>query len=620
MARTLPRGAVGAVSASADGRLSLAGEVVMPKNILVFMDGTRNKPSDERVRKDTNVWKAYKTFGLGDEQTVAKYVRGVGTPRTESVNLPPKQVLENRSRVAALNSNSNLRERAGRFIFAAPQWVALNIGASAVGWGVADRVVEAYAFMSEHYQPGDFVYVFGFSRGAYEARSLVSFAERVGTVLRTRSRMTDPNWLIHQAYDYFRSNDPQSQKTLRLLLRKRSGSGVPRPSASMNIHFVGVWDTVAALGGVPGSLPGKRQTVRQARRWYKRAPLKLVRKEFERLTSVKSAEVLPSNVEHGRHAMAVHELRKNFAPLLWEPANARQTVQQVWFAGAHADVGGGYRETALSDIALDWMLSEAASAPRALMQESAPPTYSKISPAPGTLAPHHEIQGWFSFFDPVPRLVLQNHVAVGSAQLKDVRVHRSALLRLFRPEATDYGECKFEADLPWRTRYPIGVSSALKALDDYLVQFQVWASYPEESSPSSNEARAPFPRQPQPKCVEELRAAEATVLWGPFSSDFSYDVVEAVAILLVFEHYEPCERLIERLVVPTTPPALNAELQNLLPAMRRLPPIVPPHALEWVTQMLSRVSQAWDTQVRAAEAVDPPESNGTEEVEEPGKD
>src|SRR5439155_16724870 len=125
---------------------------------------------------------------------------------------------------------------------------------------------------------------------------------------------------------------------LRRFLHDITGRDGPRGEEILPIYFIGVWDTVGALG-LSGLLKGFT------------APF----------TQFHQTE-LPANVTHARHALALHENRKLFPPLLWKrrsPKNPQQTLEQRWFNGAHSDVGGGYPEHEWSDIALNWMAKEA---------------------------------------------------------------------------------------------------------------------------------------------------------------------------------------------------------------------------------------------------------------------
>jgi hypothetical protein len=102
------------------------------------------------------------------------------------------------------------------------------------------------------------------------------------------------------------------------------------------IHFLGVWDTVGALG----------------------VPLEVIRWMIRKRIEFHDTELAP-NVTYAYHALAIHEYRRDFPPTLWTVTRSGQTVEQVWFPGAHSDVGGGLSETGLSDVTLLWMAERA---------------------------------------------------------------------------------------------------------------------------------------------------------------------------------------------------------------------------------------------------------------------
>ena len=111
---------------------------------------------------------------------------------------------------------------------------------------------------------------------------------------------------------------------------------LPLDKEKIPIWFIGVWDTVGALGA-----PGILQSLTR------------------RYVRFHNTE-LPSNVTHAYQALALHELRKQFKPVFWtKRTSANQRIEQVWFAGAHSDIGGGYPEHGISDITLRWMASKA---------------------------------------------------------------------------------------------------------------------------------------------------------------------------------------------------------------------------------------------------------------------
>jgi hypothetical protein len=202
----------------------------------------------------------------------------------------------------------------------------------ATGRGLSRNIQSAYKWLSDNYDPdaNDAIFVLGFSRGAFTVRSLVGLLTRCGIP-------RNADWeLVQEAYDLYRL-DPQATQTAAAraqFLAKHNCDPGPQ------ISFLGVWDTVGSLG-IPKDLD-----------W-----LGLEAKKFE----FHSTTLSPA-VRIARHAIAVDEQRSNFTPTLWTEQAKNQDVKQVWFPGVHCDVGGGYKETGLSDGALRWMIKEAAEA------------------------------------------------------------------------------------------------------------------------------------------------------------------------------------------------------------------------------------------------------------------
>ncbi len=207
----------------------------------------------------------------------------------------------------------------------------------AFGFGLFDNVRSGYRYLALNYDPGDEIFVFGFSRGAYTARSLVGMIGRVG--LLTREALISDH--LPEAVRRYRRTRPDRHSFHGVSdERFKQVHGHP----DLRVDFLGVFDTVGALG-VPGA--------------------------FRRGHQFHDVE-LGSTVVCARQALAIDEHRMKFEPTLWEgrgepaegeaalPAGeAARDVRQVWFEGSHSDVGGGYGDCGLSDTALDWMVAQA---------------------------------------------------------------------------------------------------------------------------------------------------------------------------------------------------------------------------------------------------------------------
>lgn len=204
----------------------------------------------------------------------------------------------------------------------------------AFGSGLFENVLDCYEFLVHNYFPGDAIYLFGFSRGAYTVRSLAGLIRNSGILKRGHEVHQDGAVELYR--DYAGDARPEGARA-----REFRASH----SYETDIHFIGVWDTVGALG-----IPGLHGASRLAKGmdW-----------QFHDVT-------LSHRVHFAYQALAVHEHRAEFTPTLWElkspDPDYPQTLEQVWFSGAHADVGGGYAATGLSDVALSWMVRKATAA------------------------------------------------------------------------------------------------------------------------------------------------------------------------------------------------------------------------------------------------------------------
>jgi len=283
------------------------------QRLAVFMDGTWNDAEDQ-----TNVWRLSQLVAASGTESApqrSKYIAGVGT---------------------------NWHER---------------ITGGAVGRGLSNNVIEAYTWLAQHYdwdspQP-DEIYLFGFSRGAYTARSVAGLIAVCG--LMRPGAPFDVNWL----YERYRARKNRATPIYRLEFFKRTGERALTTdeetllahSRRVDIHMIGVWDTVGALGvpwtGMP--LIGKQSF------YFHNPNLSVIHK-------------------HAFQALAIDEHRGAYKPTLWTvfvpearpgevegipklPEDGR--CEQRWFAGAHSNVGGGYRNDALPQAPLAWLQQKA---------------------------------------------------------------------------------------------------------------------------------------------------------------------------------------------------------------------------------------------------------------------
>ena len=291
------------------------------KNIVLFMDGTWNARDGLR---HTNVLQLFDATLEVENKQIRHYIPGVGAAERLSKGRFKSPY------VVGADIKPPLANWPLQCIFkSAYKWIRQLFGGVS-GLGTDFNIKEAYAFLCAHYsaQNGDKIFLFGFSRGAFSARSLAGFVDKVGLKFRGNLQHVEEAFSIYQ-------NDSSADELKTFM----DSLDIPyEDRGELPIYFIGVWDTVNALG-IPGCKSNR----------------------LGRLTKYHQVE-LPKAVTHARHALSLHELRSPFSPVLWNGCSRKgQELQQVWFAGSHADVGGGYCEGArgLSNIALSWIAQEA---------------------------------------------------------------------------------------------------------------------------------------------------------------------------------------------------------------------------------------------------------------------
>jgi uncharacterized protein (DUF2235 family) len=324
-------------TAPEEAEAATEGEAVRePRNIVICCDGTGNEVTGNL----SNVLKLFRILEKDERQRVY-YDPGVGTVATE-------------------NSWQRLRARLGAYF-------GLVTGA-----GLDDNILDAYRFLVETYEEGDRVFLFGFSRGAYTVRALAAFIHLVGLLRPDQVGVSDYALTTYKRAGW-QDEEEKASKARPPAREAPAGAADERDrtpaedggtggfkaggqfkrvmdARTVTIHFMGVWDTVASMI-VPGSFPLS----------FHLRTLPFTRKN-------------PS-VRAFRHAMAIDERRRMFRLNRWAEGQqfeanhwARppegfppQDCEQVWFAGVHSDIGGGYAETqsGSSKWPLIWMIEEA---------------------------------------------------------------------------------------------------------------------------------------------------------------------------------------------------------------------------------------------------------------------
>ncbi len=220
----------------------------------------------------------------------------------------------------------------------------------AFGYGLSDNVLDGYRWLCETWQPGDLLYLFGFSRGAYTARSLGGLIRKCG-LLRCDTHGSVARADVSAAYAFYRDRRSKPDDPAAVAFRASH-------SVVIDIHFIGVWDTVGSLG-IPGTAS-----------WF---PFARKRYQFHDTE-------LSKIVKYAYQALALDEHRADFAPTVWtrnpytvkpgETLTSKKPgqieIEQRWFIGAHSDVGGGNerdgagrRPDPLPDLPLAWLQHKA---------------------------------------------------------------------------------------------------------------------------------------------------------------------------------------------------------------------------------------------------------------------
>lgn len=285
----------------------------MGRRLAVFSDGTGNSAGSA---DKTNVWRLFQALDTTQPDQLAYYDDGVGTSSVK--------------------------------------FLALLGGV--FGWGLKRNVIDLYKFLCRNHQDGDEIYAFGFSRGAFTIRMLVDLVDSQGLAPFRSEEELHANAVL--AYRRFRAQRFPGAKYLPFVAAARRLRDLllwpftRRAAAQLKdarrppIKFLGLWDTVAAYG----------------------MPIDELRWGISHLVwpMVNPDRKLSKLVERACHALSLDDERSTFHPVLFDESDqdsatdpgTHHRITQVWFAGVHADVGGGYPEAQLSLVSLDWMISQ----------------------------------------------------------------------------------------------------------------------------------------------------------------------------------------------------------------------------------------------------------------------
>jgi uncharacterized protein (DUF2235 family) len=381
----------------------------MSKNILIFSDGTGQAGGLKPDQHLSNIYKLFRATRPGPDspinpaEQVAFYDAGLGTDKDEGT----------------------IPIRALKFL--------RKFASAAIGIGISRNITDCYEAILKHYEPGDRIFLFGFSRGAYTVRCVGGVLNLCGIPTRTGNESYCPRYgtqlrsiaeeAVGKVYEHGAGRDrakfePEREEKARRF-RATYGSDV-EGKANVPPYFIGVFDTVAALGAsgikrflmnaailigtiLTAALVAAAGALLGANFYYALfsilavaaliAVVALFRSSFKIIRDFPVEDqwqwhlagwhsgfydrFLDKRVRYARHALAIDETRSDFARVEWgvkgdkpqREAGEPEWFEQIWFAGNHSDIGGSYAEdeSRLSDIALGWMVTEATSLPRPLI-------------------------------------------------------------------------------------------------------------------------------------------------------------------------------------------------------------------------------------------------------------
>jgi uncharacterized protein (DUF2235 family) len=303
-------------------KISPYKDLAMAHNICIFSDGTGQAGGAIPDEANTNVYRLYCAAKAKEGAAQSSYYDpGIGSPREEEA--------------------SSLQDRVYRNI------------SKATGLGISKNIQNCYQAIISRWKDGEknFIFLFGFSRGAYTVRSLggvlslcgVPRVDHQGRPLGDNKAAIEEvaKEAVEHVYKYYAWPWRSEDKAAEVRSQKGESFRETYHSVAAVPHFIGVWDTVSALGvrGVSDLIPWRHQ--------------------FHNV-------ILDAKVGWARQALSIDEEREVFRPVLWderkekEEDQRRERIQQLWFAGDHSDIGGGHDDDGqLADVTLDWMVREA---------------------------------------------------------------------------------------------------------------------------------------------------------------------------------------------------------------------------------------------------------------------
>lgn len=370
----------------------------MPKNILIFADGTGQAGGLRPDQVLSNIYKLYRAARTGPDSPI--------DPTTQIAFYDP-----------GLGTDPDAGGTPGRLFRS-----LRKLYSAATGTGISTNIADCYEAIVKHYEPGDRVYLFGFSRGAYTARCVAGVLRLCGVPTTDggggpcphsgRRLRTICNEAVSSVYEHGAGKNreeyaPEREEKARRFRTRYGSEGVDADTSNVAPYFIGVFDTVAALGArglrrfllvtflvsagvvLPVAILARIWGIKAVAAYVAVVGLAMFGDALHRrLKVIRDYQAsgqcrwhfagwqsgfydltLDPNVRYARHALAIDEGRADFARVGWgfsgdhgpaREAHEPEWFQQIWFSGCHSDIGGGYAETEarLSDITLDWMVTE----------------------------------------------------------------------------------------------------------------------------------------------------------------------------------------------------------------------------------------------------------------------
>jgi len=383
----------------------------MSKNIILLSDGTGQRGG---VGYETNVWSLYKSIVHNNPNQLICYDDGVGSQK---------------SRVQ-------------------------KILGGMTAFGLAQNVRDLYTFLIRHWEPEDRIYLFGFSRGAFTVRILSDLIAHCG-IIRLNPNITSENQLnelIESAY-------VATLKAYHHPKYAKAFNDTYSWNVKPNIHFIGVWDTVGAIG-VP---------FKQARF----AMHNLIEYGFR-------GHALNDCVNYAAHAISIDDNRETFHPVVWDERidHNPERINQMWFAGVHTNIGGGYPKNQLSRVSLEWMIDQIKLADeKAGLSDSESLLFckNKLETISSDKDTHGRMYNSRSSISTVYRFLPRNMKAYGESYSEEkIKIHPSVFERIahntdsYSPHnLTDYFISKTDTKFEEQASFPASWHDCMSAAKSY---------------------------------------------------------------------------------------------------------------------------------------------------------